>query len=415
MSTSTVETSDPPQPSTAVSLPETRRLYFIDNLRVFIIMCVLSHHAGNPYASNGFWYYQNDPSQISSTVAQCIMLNPSFTMAILLIFSGYLVPPSFDRRPFWIYVREKFIRLGIPLVIGGMIMLPALQYFSFHKHWGYTGYDSFWQYYWEAWLGFGTMPADWNGPGWPDRNLAHLWYIEHLLVYALAYGIWRKYFAKRGPSIQTPSPPPGNLAIFLFAVFISLSTFAVRIFCPYDRVYALFGVLQIDMSHFPQWLPFFFVGLAAYRYDWLNQLPASTGRLWFRVAICLVLLNFVIRFTPAAWLLLSPEAHSAGFTLPNFAKCVWESFFCVAAAVGLISLFRENLNWSTKAMTLLAGSAYAVHIFHPPMIVAWQYAMDRVPIPTFWKYAIVTLAGIVTCFAVAHYIIRRLPYAKRVL
>ncbi len=413
MSTPLVETTDASPSLEPVVLPESKRLYFIDNLRVFIIFCVLSHHAGNPYASNSFWYYQT--SEISSTVAQCIMLNPSFTMAILLVFSGYLVPPSFDRRPFGIYVREKFIRLGIPLVLGGMIMLPLLQYYSFHMNWGYTGYDSFWQYYWEAWMGFGTKPEGWNGPGWPDRNLAHLWYIEHLLVYALGYGIWRKYFCKPGQSVRTPSPPPGNRAIFLFAVFISLSTFAVRIFCPYDRVYALFGVLQIDMSHFPQWLPFFFVGLAAYRYDWLTQLPTSTGRIWLRVAIALVLLNFAIRFTPASWLLLSIEAHSAGFTLPNFAKCVWESFFCVGAAVGMITLFREKLNWSTKAMTLLAASAYAVHVFHPPMIVAWQYALGHVAIPTFFKYVIATLAGIVTCFAFAHYIIRRLPYAKRVL
>jgi len=388
----------------------------VDNLRVFIIMCVLSHHAGNPYASHGFWYYQTNPSEeISSTVAQCIMLNPSFTMAILLVFSGYLVPPSFDRRPFWIYVREKFIRLGIPLVIGGMIMLPLLQYYSFHMHWGYKGYDSFWQYYWEAWLGFGTMPEGWNGPGWTDRNLAHLWYIEHLLVYALGYGILRKFFFAPGQSLRTPSPPPGNTAIFLFAVFISLSTFAVRIFCPYDRVYALLGVLQIDMSHFPQWLPFFFVGLAAYRYDWLTQLPASTGRIWLAVAIALVVLNFAIRFTPASRLLLSVEAHSAGFTLPNFTKCVWESFFCVGAAVGLITLFREKLNWSSKGLTILAASAYAVHVFHPPLIVAWQYGLGHLAIPTFCKYVISTLAGIVTCFAFAHYIIRRLPYAKRVL
>lgn len=411
MSTPTLETQDAPKAVEAVPLPESRRLFFVDNLRVFIIMCVLSHHAGNPYASNDFWYYKTDPSQISGMVARVIMLNPSFTMAILLIFSGYLVPPSYDRRPFWIYVREKFIRLGIPLVIGGMIMLPLLQYYSFHQHWGYTGYDSFWQYYWQAWHGMGEMPEGWNGPGWPDRNLSHLWYIEHLLVYALCYGIWRKFFCKPGESIRTPKPPPGNWAIFGFAVFISLITFAVRIFCPYNKVYALFGVLQIDMSHFPQWLPFFFVGLAAYRYDWLNQLPASTGRLWLSVAVALAAFNFVVPFSTEFWI----AAHSAGFTFPNFFKSVWESFFCVGAAVGLISLFHQKLNWSTKLLTLLAASAYAVHVFHPPMIVAWQFILGHVQLPTFVKFVIATLAGIVTCFAVAHFIIRRLPFAKRVL
>ena len=377
---------------------------------------LLSHHARIPYASDGFWYFKIDPAEISPTVAQCIMLNPSFTMAILLIFSGFLVPASYNRRGFWEFVREKFIRLGIPLVLGGMVMLPLLQYYSFHQHWGYTGYTSFWQYYREAWLGLGTMPEGWNGPGWPDRNLAHLWYIEHLLAYALIYALWRVLFApQRKTQRYLDSRPPGHRATFLFAVGISLATFAVRIYCPYDKVYALFGVLQIDMSHFPQWLPFFFVGLAAYRYNWLQTFPKETGYFWLRVAAALVALNFLIRFTPAAPLLLSQEAHSAGLTVENFTKCVWESFFCTGAAVGLITLFREKMNWTTTLLGVLAVNAYAVHVFHPPMIVGWQYALEHLSIGSFVKYVLATLLGIITCFAVSHYFIRRLPYAKRVL
>lgn len=389
------------------------RYAYIDNLRVFIIMMVLAHHSGNPYVGEDFWYYKSsDPK--SPLVGLVIMLNTSFSMATLLVFSGFLLPSSYDRHGFAKYVREKFIRLGIPLVFGGMVMLPLVQY-TFHLNFGHQGYRSFLQYYWEAWHGMGQRPENWEGPGWPDRNLSHLWYIEHLLFYALCYAVWRRYFCKEGPAEKVETPPPGNLAIFLFAVGVSLLTFVVRIRCPYNRVYALFGFLQIDMSHLPLWLPFFFVGLFAYKHGWMNSLPKKVGMRWLRIGIFLAIFNFCSAYvSPWNEWFFGPEAWG-GFHLANLFRSSWEAFFCVGISVGLMVLFREYLNERSRFTVALAANAYAVHVFHPPMIVGLQYLFGPVPLPTFFKFLGVSLVGIVVCFTVSHFVIRRIPYARRIL
>ncbi len=393
------------------------RLAFVDNLRVFIIMMVLTHHAGNPYGGDppDFWYF-DDQVPHSHAVSLCTMLNPSFTMAVLLIFSGYLLPSSYDRRTFGPYVRDKFIRLGIPLVFGALVMLPLLQY-TYHLNFGYRRYASFWDYYWQAWHGLGPKPPGWNGPGWPDRNLAHLWYIEHLFFYAVLYGLWRRFAVSPGETKVIPRPAPRMAAIFLFALAVSLATFAVRIFCPLHKVYALFGFLQIDMSHFPQWLPFFFVGILAHRYQWLTTLPKSTGMAWLAITIVLVAFYFVFGFSRwgAMWWFDAEGRANVGFNLACLTKSVWESFFCVGAAIGLIVLFREKLNRQGRLAIILAGSAYAVHVFHPPLIVGLQYLMAHVPLSVFAKYVVVSLLGIPLCYAAAHYVILRLPFARRIL
>ncbi|MBX7165063.1 MAG: acyltransferase [Pirellulales bacterium] len=410
--TSTLEPS-PPVPEAPAQPP---RLWFVDNLRVFIIIVVLTHHMGNPYGSRGWWYYMLPESQpTSKATSRLMMLNPSFTMAVLLTFSGYLLPTSFDRRGMRSYTVEKFIRLGIPLLLGGMVMLPLLQYYAFHMHWGYRGYASFWDYYAQAWMGWGERPPNWNGPGWPDRNLGHLWYIEHLLFYSVCYGLWRWWFAP-GTTRAEHGPLPGHLAILGYGILIGLITFAVRIFWSYNDVTTVLGFLQIDMSHLPQWLPFFFVGLAAYRYQWLYRLPARTGYVWFAVAVALAAFNVFVAVLP--WFepyFLSLTAHHAGFTLPNFCKSMWESLWCTSAAVGLIVVFREHLQVRLPLTVAMAASAYAVHVFHPPMVVGLQFAMDSWNASAFTKYAVGSLLSVVLCYGVAHWFILRIPYARRIL
>lgn len=389
------------------------RYYFIDNLRVFIIMVVLMHHATNPYGSRDFWYYKSaDPR--SEFVGLYLELAPSFTMAVLLIFSGFLLPSSYDRHGCRKYLWEKVIRLGIPLFLGGMVMLPLLQY-TYHRNFAYQGYGSFWEYYWNAWLAMGERPPGWNGPGWPDRNLGHLWYIEHLFFYAVCYGVLRRLFGSAARAEREERPPPGHRQILAFALVVWGFTFLVRIWCPLNKVYALFGFLQIDMSHFPLWLPFFFVGMASYRYGWMTTMPRSTGLVWLGVGLAMLLAQFTLPHTPLRPLLWDESVYAGGFHWGTAVKSLWETFFCVGLAIGLIVLFRESMNQTTPLREKLAANAYAVHVFHPPMIVGIQYLLGAIVLATAWKFVLAGLLGIVTCFFVSHVFIRRLPWARRIL
>lgn len=38
------------------------RLYFIDNIKIALIMLVVAHHAGQAYGPGGWWYFIEDES-----------------------------------------------------------------------------------------------------------------------------------------------------------------------------------------------------------------------------------------------------------------------------------------------------------------------------------------------------------------
>jgi glucan biosynthesis protein C len=43
----------------------------------------------------------------------------------------------------------------------------------------------FFVYYRDVYFGLEEQPAGWTGPSWPDLQFGHLWFVQHLLVFAL--------------------------------------------------------------------------------------------------------------------------------------------------------------------------------------------------------------------------------------
>lgn len=417
------------------ALPKSR-MYYVDNVRVFIIMATAAHHAANPYGGPDFWYFQS-PDPPSPLVGIVLTWIPSFSMATLLLFSGYLVGPSFDRRGRVSYMTEKFVRLGIPLLIGFLIYIPLITYW-YHITARGRADDSFWYYWRHVWFGSGPRPDDWIGP-WPDRHLSHLWYIEHLFFYSVCYGIWRiatpyvlrawdavkqrlrPSAAPQAPreipdrTVRVEREPPGWVAIGLFTLVLSAVTYVTRIWYPLTQVDTLLGFLQVEVAHYPHWLAFFFVGLAAYRYNWMQNFPTRRGMILLYIALALTALEIYVHFSPtySPWF-FSPAAYG-GLTSESLVKTVWETCFCVSLTVGLVIVFRQRLNFQGRLARALSANAYAVHIFHQGVVVALQFLLAGLAIHVFGKFVIVMILGIILSNLLCHYVIRRLPFATRVL
>jgi fucose 4-O-acetylase-like acetyltransferase len=114
---------------------KVKRLYYIDNLRVFLTVLVVLHHTAITYGATGSWYYfatyyegLNDSfTSILLTIVAAI--NASFFMADFFLLSGYFTPSSYDRKGSLKYLKDRFIRLGIPLITHIIIIGPFIAYY----------------------------------------------------------------------------------------------------------------------------------------------------------------------------------------------------------------------------------------------------------------------------------------------
>lgn len=80
-------------------------------------------------------------------------------------------------------MKDRLLRLGVPLVTLFVTVIPSLMYASYRGIRG--GTLPFVQYITQIYLGGGTRPTGLVSPSWPELQFDHLWIVEHLLFYAV--------------------------------------------------------------------------------------------------------------------------------------------------------------------------------------------------------------------------------------
>ena len=223
-------------------------------MRVFLTILVLLHHTMIIYAGSGsFLYTEGRQDTITSVLGNWFCsVNQAYFMSLFLLISAYFVPGSYDRKGAGHFVKDRLIRLGIPLIIYSWIISPLT--------WAVINYVTqgqvlpWWRYLPGA---GGTLIGD--GP---------LWFVEVLLIFTLVYAAWRRFFRPKPPvpPVETDSRFPGNAAIVLFALLTGVGAFLVRLVFPVDWNFSL---LNLQLPFFVLYIALFIVGLIAYRRNWL--------------------------------------------------------------------------------------------------------------------------------------------------
>ena len=384
------------------SLPLTPRLWYLDRLKVALTFLVIAHHVALAYgATGGFWYYENPVRW--PYLGFFLWVNSSFFMGLFFFISAYFVPGSYVRKGGAGFLKDKALRFGVPLVIFVLLVCPVLMYLSYINYRG--GTLPFPSYYTRIYFGTVPKPTGFRGPLWPDINFGYLWFVEHLLVYAVAYAVWRLLWrrpATPGP-VQRGGRAPGDLAILGYAVALTLVSLLVRSRYPIDKWVGVLGFIMAEPAHLPQYLSLFVLGAVAVHRGWLQAIPKARGLRWLWVGIGTIVagalvLYHVVPFPPAARGIFMVTA---------------ESFIASGLIVGLCTLFRECFNATTPFWQALGTDAYGAYLVHVPVVVALQYATGGLPVGAVPKFLLVTSFAIPLSFLVSHYF-RKVPGIKRV-
>ena len=125
MTTTTLSTSRPAA-AEAVQTKAASRLLFIDNIRVFLTILVILHHLMIMYAGSGSFLYNEGRQDTLTAVLGTwfCAVNQAYFMGFFLLIAAYFVPGSYDRKGAGHFLKDRLIRLGIPLVVYSWIISP---------------------------------------------------------------------------------------------------------------------------------------------------------------------------------------------------------------------------------------------------------------------------------------------------
>ncbi|MFZ2149493.1 MAG: acyltransferase family protein [Sedimentisphaerales bacterium] len=379
---------------------ERARLFFIDNLRILLISLVIMVHLSITYGGAGGWYYTevDEPDKISFIVLTWHNgAVQAFSMGLFFMISGYFTPGSYDRKGPRRFLKDRLLRLGIPLLCYDFFIQPLLVYLlikvdvikfegSFRK--------LLVRYYSRFHIG--------TGP---------LWFVEALLFFAVFYVLWRGFTKKGSLAVQSDGKVPGNVTIAAFALALGAVSFFVRIWLPIGWN---FGPLNFQFPFFPQYICMFIVGIAAYRRNWLVRIPDAMGRFWFCIALLFIVILFPSLIVFGRALGGDITSFAGGLHRQCLAYAVWEQFAGVAIIIALLVLFRKRLNHQGKPAKAMSASSYTAYIIHAPVTVLVALANRNITLYPLLKFALAVLIAVPLCFALGN-LIRQLPLARRIL
>jgi hypothetical protein len=361
---------------------------------------VVFHHAIIAYTTFAYLNPLNPVKTFSPVVSgerwaaldTVALFNDQFLMPLLFLVSGLFVWGSLTRRGNTEFLRARTNRLGLPFVLGVILLVPATYYPSLlqvsRAFGGDTGFLSFSLHLIRS--GFGTA-----GP---------LWFLWVLLLFNLLFvGVNRAGWIV-GPQmkgeravLERPLPFFGVLLGASAVAYVPLSA----MFGP--STWLGFGPLVFQVSRILHYLVYFAMGVAAGAYGLdrgvfrLNGDLARHAWIWV-IAAAMLFLVTALWSGPLSSVPLIPDilfvARSAALTIASI-------------AIALRLLTRRN-----RILDSLSNNSYGIYIVHY-LIVTWiQYGLLRPDLPVPAKAAIAFVGATILSWMVTAALRRIRPVAK---
>ena len=155
---------------------DTVRRYDLDWLRVLVFALLIFYHVGMFFVPWG-WHIKNNV--IYDWLRWPMIFLNQWRLPILFVISGMGTYYALSKRSLKQFAWERYLRLGIPLFAGMLLVVPPQIYLERLVDGDFTG--SYWQFY---------ATELFRGGPYPEGNISwhHLWFLPYLLLFSWVLG-----------------------------------------------------------------------------------------------------------------------------------------------------------------------------------------------------------------------------------
>ncbi|MCA3780959.1 MAG: acyltransferase [Burkholderia sp.] len=352
----------------------------LDALRACLTLLVVFHHCAITYGALGGWYYHEvaaGPSVESALLTFFCAINQAFFMGLFFFLAGCYTPPSIDRKGTARFLADRFLRLGLPLLVYGFLIGPATIAL--------------------ARSGTGHPFADTLGRLWRKGTFENgpMWFAEALLIFSAAAALWHIAFpraAAHDPNRAARFPSDRTLAAA--ACLTGIAALALRSRWPIG-----INVWGLQLGYFASYIVLYAAGCRTARVHWIAHLPARQVSLWWRIAL------LALPVLPIAYVLAKHIPALRGRP-QDVIYAFWEPLVAWGTILFLVSRFQRRFDRLTGAWQPLSRRAYTIYVIHPPVLVAAALAWRHVPAAPFVKFAVTGSVACVACYLIAGLLLR---------
>jgi hypothetical protein len=379
----------------------------IDYLRTTLTLMVLGHHSSLAYTT---WAHF-DKQHFSLSTAPIVDVtrwaffdyaenfNDVFFMSLMFFVSGLFVISALKRHGTLGFLRDRFLRLGLPFIAAVTLFMPVAYYAS----WQLTGKSrGFFDFYHRL-----AAARFLSGPPW---------FVWVLLFFDVVFAFVILPFRSKLPAL---SPFMQKLKNHPLATFAAMFVLSAALYLPLLARYGFGAWTNLFTSPFSfqicriglysLWFVFgCLVGIPGFN----NGLLAKDGKLaahWMWWILACILAYNALCFVPG----LPIIQHLPALIRTPLEPCLWVAS-CTASCFGFLALFRGIHLTSRPWMNSLTRSAYIMYLVHYVFITWTQRLMLDRPIHAAFKFLFVFLSTVFLSWLTAQ-ILLRIPKLNAIL
>jgi glucans biosynthesis protein C len=376
----------------------SERLHALDAVRGFALLLGVALHGANAYVADFPWILSDDPA---TSMAVTVYVIHIFRMTLFFLIAGFFAHLAFHRKGRPAFVRDRLMRVGVPLVAGWFVLMPAMAIASVLAAIVTTG--SIVPPGPPAEVGTGASPpggivsALVNGFPW-----GHLWFLWMLLgFHALALtgravvtrldraGVLERTADRAVAWLVGGHVAPLVLGAPVLALYLSVPEPARWFTIPSP----ITGLVPDAVSSTAFGIAFLF--------GWLLHRQRELVRVWERrwaLNTVLALASTGACLAIGGWNLMAAPTVDYAITAVHataYIVAIWTwSFAVIGAALRFL--------WSYNAVIrYVSDASYWIYLVHVPVVMVLHVGLTLVDWPTLLKFSIVL--GVTTAVCLATY------------
>lgn len=365
------------------------RVSALDTLRAALVAWIIGGHALLGYSAVGGWAYDevNEVTFAPSVeYGLTVLLGPSglFLMGTFFLVAGLLTPSSLARKGPARFARDRCRRLGVPFLASMLLVWPL--------------------FLWLAYLAAGHDVGYWWLLTGRERTLdsGALWFAEVLLIFSLAYLLWRVVRSRRAsrPVVRAPLRSADMLR---WVAGIAVAGFVVRLWFPARDT-------QVGDLHLWQWpilAAMFGLGVisagSGLATDVGDRLRRHSGVITLATIIALPAIALAVGVDNVA---ADAGRFLGGWRPEALLLATVEAVLVVFGSLWLLGFAQRNFTRTGVIRAAAVRGSFAAFVLQGPVLLALATAIRPFDAPAEVKAPLVAVLGIVMCFGLGWLISR---------
>ncbi|MCF6243901.1 MAG: acyltransferase family protein [Sulfurovum sp.] len=327
----------------------TNRIVYFDNIRTVLMLAIVLLHVSCVFATKGYWTVIRSPD--TTWLANIsFIFSESFAVAGFFVISGYFAMITLEKYPSKVFLKKRFIRIGIPLIITAITLNSIQEWILVKSGWVET-FDLY-KY---------IMQGEWKH---------HLWFLINLIIYGVFIAIFKKYIFDLDSKLAKKLTNVSGVAILFILPLLTVIALII------GKIFRFDGV--VNSSDFLMYLPFFLLGiLVKNNQSILNKFE----KISLKVSLPIIIFGSV----------LVDIFREESLNIVALTLMIYVNFLVKWFAVALFFKFSRNYLVKRNYFSIVNGNAsYIIYLVHHLWIVVYAIILMH--------YGIGGISGFISLF-----------------